>query len=98
MNKITSIKSSDSNSSYQSDDSDVNYITGYAIEDAEQCLNSSKRHSDHEHDDYPGLPYSEEPLADEEWTRSYQTSENARREFEEKLRKRFDGSVGISEW
>ncbi|CAB4004972.1 Hypothetical predicted protein [Paramuricea clavata] len=62
---------------------------------------SSKRYSKLEDDDnesVPGLAYSEEPLADEEWIKSYQTAENERIEFEEKLCKRFDGSVEISEW
>ena len=80
----------------------INYITGYVIEDAEQCLNSSKSKqcecSQDGHEDYPGLPYAEEPLATEEWTRNYQTSEDARREFEEKLVKRFNKSIGIKDW
>ena len=93
---------SDSDSSYQSDDSDVNFIPRYVVlEDAEQFLNSSKRYSkleDNDDEKVPGLAYSEEPLADEEWIKSYQMAENERIEFEEKLCKRFDGSVEISKW
>ena len=45
-----------------------------------------------------GLAYSEEPLADEEWIRNYQEAENERIQYEENLRKRFDGPLEISEW
>ena len=44
------------------------------------------------------MQYNKEPLADEEWTKKYQTSEDARKEFEEKLRKRYDISVETGEW
>ena len=46
----------------------------------------------------PALAYSEEPLADEEWTKTYQQGQNERIEFEKKLRERFEGSVEVSEW
>lgn len=86
---------SNSYSSYQSDDSDVNFIPGYVVlEDFEQC---SKREVDDD-ENLPGLAYSEEPLADEEWIQSYQQAENERIEFEERLCKKFDGSVEISGW
>jgi hypothetical protein len=94
------MSTTESDSSYQSDDSDVNFIPGYVVLEDPDLLNSSKQDSRHEDDDENvlGLAYSEEPLADEEWIRNYQEAENERIQYEENLRKRFDGSLEISEW
>ena len=94
------MSTTESDSSYQSDDSDVNFIPGYVVLEDPDLLNSSKQDSRLEDDDENvlGLAYSEEPLADEEWIRNYQEAENERIQYEENLRKRFDGSLEISEW
>jgi hypothetical protein len=94
------MSTTESDSSYQSDDSDVNFIPGYAVLEDPDLLNSSKQDSRLEDDDENvlGLAYSEVPLADEEWIRNYQEAENERIQYEENLRKRFDGSLEISEW
>ena len=95
------MSTTESDSSYQPDDSELNFIPGYVVlEDANLLLNNSKakRGSEDDDENVLGLAYSEEPLADEEWIRNYQEAENVRFEFEENLRKRFDGSLEISEW
>ena len=94
---------SDTDTSYQSDDSDINFIPGVVeIEDSE-AYERSKRglkraREEDDAENMPGLAYSEEPLADEEWTKTYQQRQNERIEFEKKLRERFEGSVEVSEW
>ena len=44
------------------------------------------------------MAYREEPLADQEWLENYKRQENERLELKEKLERRLDGSVQISEW
>ena len=41
--------------------------------------------------------YADEPLANEEWLENYNRQERERLELIEKLRKRLDGSVKVSE-
>ena len=96
---------SDSDNSYQSDDSEYNIIPGYAmINDVEcenQAANSDAGHetsSDDDKDSVCGIAYADEPLADEEWLNKYHKEENERLEAEEKFLRRFDGSLEISEW
>lgn len=90
---------SDSDSSYQSDDSDVNFIPGYVvIEDAEHEFSKLDVKDDSTDESVADMAYSEEPLADEEWLENYQKAESERLELEQKLCERFDGSVEISEW
>ena len=101
------MSSSDSESecSYQSDDSEYNFIPGYAIlEDVEgENSNHEVRVEDHnigtsDANDFSGAAYADEPLANEEWIWNYEAAENERLEAETKFRKRFDGSVELSEW
>ena len=53
----------DSEESYQSDDSDINFIPGYIMECPE--LGSSDDDSGEREDNNVGLAYIDEPLADE---------------------------------
>ena len=73
---------SDTDSSYQSDHSDINFIPGIIeIEDSEahKCSKRAlKRARKEDVENMPGLAYSEEPLADEEWTKTYQQGQNER--------------------
>ncbi len=85
---------SDSESSYQTDDSDFNYIPQYAIEDAENCENDCN-----EDEGSSGIiAYADEPLADEAWLANYNREEQERLQTEEKLAKRLDGTVESGEW
>ncbi|CAB3985984.1 Hypothetical predicted protein [Paramuricea clavata] len=86
----------DSEDSYQSDDSDINFIPGYIMENSELVKNSDDDSSVEELN--MGLAYADEPLADEEWLANYNRQEKERLEIEEKLCKRLDGSVQLSEW
>ncbi len=86
----------DSEDSYQSDDSDINFIPGYIME-CPELQNSSNDSSDQDENNL-GLAYVDEPLASEEWLESYNRQERERLELEEKLGKRLDGSVEVSEW
>ena len=97
---MSSSESDNSDTSYQSDDSDVNFIPEYVIEDAE--LNDGNREysidPELEDDGCSGIAYADEPLADEAWLETYHKEEQERLEVEEKLGKRLNGSVDISEW
>ncbi|CAB4003761.1 Hypothetical predicted protein [Paramuricea clavata] len=85
----------DSEESYQTDDSDINFIPGYIMECPD--LGSSDDGSSLE-DDNAGLAYADEPLADDEWLQNYNRQERERLELQEKLERRLDGSVEMSEW
>ena len=80
---------SSSESSYQSDDSDINFIPGYVvIKDAGINNDGNIQHDDSEHS-YAGS-YAEEPLADKAWLENYNQEEQEWVE-EEKLTRRLNG-------
>ncbi|CAB3984262.1 Hypothetical predicted protein [Paramuricea clavata] len=86
---------SDSGSSCQySDDSDINFIPGYVMEDAQ----AEKDCDSGEDEGCSGFAYAEEPLADEAWLETYHREEQQRLEAEEQFTKRLNCSVEISEW
>jgi hypothetical protein len=91
---------SESDCSHQSDDSEYNYIPGYAIlEDVEGENGNHKTHEDRNAvSDFSSAAYADEPLADEEWIRSYEIAENERVKVEIKYQQTFDGLVEVSEW
>ena len=110
---MSSSESDNSDTSYQSDDSDVNFIPEYVIEDAElndgnreysigvvliTDKNRQKLDPELEDDGCSGIAYADEPLADEAWLETYHKEEQERLEVEEKLGKRLNGSVDTSEW
>ena len=78
---------SDSESSYQTDDSDFNYIPQYCENDCNEDEGSSGI-----------IAYADEPLADEAWLANYNREEQERLQTEEKLAKRLDGTVELGEW
>lgn len=88
--------SEESEDSYQSDDSDINFIPGYIIENSE--LNENLSDNSGEEESTAGMAYREEPLADEEWLANYNRQENERLKLKEKLGRRLDGSVQLNEW
>ncbi|CAB4009796.1 Hypothetical predicted protein [Paramuricea clavata] len=84
---------SDSASSCQySDDSDINFIPGYIMEDAQ-----AKKDCDSD-EGCSCFAYAEEPLADEAWLETYHREEQQRLKAEEQFTKRLNCSVEISEW
>lgn len=44
------------------------------------------------------FPYSEEPLADQEWVKDYNQKVKETEELKEQLVKRLDGTISTSEW
>jgi hypothetical protein len=84
----------DSEESYQTDDSDINFIPGYIMECPD--LGSSNDGSSVEENN-AGLAYADEHLADDEWLQNYNRQERERLELQEKLGRRLDGSVEVSE-
>ena len=92
---MSSDHETDSEMSYQTDDSDINFIPGYITECPER-ENSSNDSSDQDESNLGA--YVDEPLANEEWLENYNRQERERLELIEKLRKRLDGSVKVSEW
>ena len=90
---MSSDHETDSEVSDQTDDSDINFIPGYIMECPERENSSS---SDQEESNMGA--YADEPMADEEWLENYNRQERERLELEEKLKKRLDGSVEVSEW
>ena len=97
---MSSSESDNSDISYQTDDSDVNFIPEYVIEDAE--LNDGNRPysvaPELEEDGCSGIAYADEPLADEAWLEEYRKEEQERLAAEEKLGNRLNGSTDIKEW
>ena len=79
--------------SYQTDDSDMNFISGSIME----CPKRENSSSSDQEESNMGA-YADEPMADEEWLKNYNRQERERLELEKKLRKRLDGSVEVSEW
>ncbi len=92
---MSSSSETTSEESYMTDDSDINFILGYIIENSEGVKNSN---SDRSSSDEIGLTYADEPLADEEWLANYNQQEKERLDTEEMLAKRLNGSVEVREW
>lgn len=90
--------SEESEASYQTDDSDINFISGYVIEREEFVENLSDNQSSEGEICINDMAYAEEPLADEEWLNNYNKQEKERLELQETLARRLDGSMQLSEW
>ena len=85
------MSSSDTESSYNSDDSDLNFIPGYT---AYENLAQQSESSDSDVDE----PYADEPLADEEWLKQYNKDMEDLRKIEQKMKERFDRRNEALEW
>ena len=94
-----SSESSDLETSFDSDDSEINFITGYELEDEGHSCRVSPRSqeisSDSSNDD---AAYTDEPLADAEWIEKYQKEMKANEELERSLKDRLQGNVELKEW
>lgn len=92
---------SDSNSerSYDSDDSEINYIPSYEnIEVEEATLGEVNAVSLTELDADTYKPYEDEPIATEEWVCEYQRKQETQAEFERKLQDRYEGKEPVNSW
>ena len=94
-----SSESSDLETSFDSDDSEINFIAGYEREDEGHSSRVSPRSpetsSDSSDDD---AAYTDEPLADVEWIEKYQEEMKANEELERSLKDRLQGNVELKEW
>ena len=97
-----SSESSDLETSFDTDDSEINFIAGYELEDeGHSCRvlrvspRSPETSSDSSDDD---AAYTDEPLADAEWIEKYQEEMKANEELERSLKDRLQGNVELKEW
>ena len=94
-----SSESSDLETSFDSDDTEMNFIDGYELEDEGYSSRVSPRSpetsSDSSNDD---ATYTDEPLADAEWIQKYQEEMKANEELERRLKDRLQGNVELKEW
>ena len=85
--------------SFDSDDMEMNFINGYELEDEGHSSRVSPRSpqtlSDSNDDD---VAYTDEPLADAEWIKKYQEKMKANKELEQSLEDRLQGNVELKEW
>ena len=81
--------------SFDSDDSDINFIPEVEIENVRQ--RAAIREESNSSSDKDNL-FADEPLADEAWTARYKRELKANEELEIKVNGRLDGSVAVSEW
>lgn len=94
---------SDCNSdcSYDTDDSDYNFIPGHVnIDDieVEDNENFSLGVEEAEPDPENYKPYEDEPIATEEWLSEYKRRQETQVEFERKLQDRYDGKHLVNSW
>ena len=92
---------SDSNSerSYDSDDSEINCIPCYEnIEIKKATFGKVNAASLTELDTDTYLPYKDEPIATEEWVCEYQQKQDTQAEFERKLQDRNEGKQPVNLW
>ncbi|XP_067048448.1 uncharacterized protein [Acropora muricata] len=92
-------ESSDLETSFDSDDTEMNSIDGYELEDEGHSSRVSPRSpetsSDSSDDD---VAYTDEPMADAEWIKNYQEEMKANEELEQGLKDRLQGNVELKEW
>lgn len=81
--------------SFSSDDSDFSYILGYKAIEAEIATQHSEM-EDRE-DDVDG-PYTNEPLAGEEWTREYRRCMVEKKKRDRMLKSRLKGLESTGKW
>ena len=94
-----SSESSELETSFDSDNSEINFIGGYEGEDEGYSFRvsprSPKNWSDSSNDDNA---YADEPLADAEWLERYQEEMKANKELKRSLKDRLQGKVERKEW
>ena len=94
-----SSESSDLETSFDSDNSEINFIAGYELEDEGHSCRLSPRSpetSSGSSDD--DAAYTDKPLADAEWIEKYQEEMKANEELGRSLEDRLQGKVELKEW
>ena len=91
---------SDSSCSYDSDDSEFNFLPGYVLEvEGEQDASTLTSKELTEVDDSDSfLPYADEPIANQDWLDEYEKQQELQKEFEQKLQSRCDEVEDVSSW
>lgn len=96
---MSSSSSDTENESYQTDDSDWNYIPGpYTVNDpteVEGTVGEATAMDDREPD---VGPYANEPVADEEWFAEYRGKKQSYDERLNELQMRLDGAEEVRKW
>ena len=88
-----------SGSSCDSDDSEINYIPNYQMEDEEVDEVASNQGQGQFTEEFIDVEaYADEPLADEEWLAIYEAEKKEEEELESKLKGRLDGTEEASKW
>ena len=89
-----------SDSSYDSDDSEYNFIPGYVnidnVEVEDEANFGEEQAAQPDPDTYE--PYADEPIATEEWLSDYKKKKETQVEFERKLQDRCDGKEPVNLW
>jgi len=91
---------SNSERSYDSDDSEYNFIPGHInignieVEDDENL--GKEQVSQRDPDNYK--PYEDKPIATEEWLSEYKKRQETQVEFERKLQDCYDGKQLVNSW
>ena len=86
-----------SETSYDSDDSEVNFIPGFVnIEVEEATIGEEDVAEQTELDPDSYKPYEDEPIASEEWVFEYQKKQETQLGFERKLQDRYDGKQVVN--
>ena len=86
---------SHSERSYNSDDSEYNYIKNYVFEDErEPAIAAGHNDSDSDND---GV-YENEPIADEEWIENYKRIQSKLKEKQENQKKRYALLEPVTSW
>ena len=82
-------------SDVNSDDLELSTSPEYKIEQENDGAFASPSTSE---DEDAAAAFSEEPLADAEWTAEYERERKADEEMAKSLKDRLDGSVSVNEW
>lgn len=93
---MSTTSSSSDECSFSGDDSEFNYIQGYYEEDDtnDKLLSNNE---DEEIDDVV-QPYSNEPMADEEWLKEYKKRQEDKERRLESLKDRLAGKEELRNW
>lgn len=84
--------------SFDSKDSDINFISGYKIEAKQDVLYKSLQSLSWTSSNDEASAYADDPLADTEWTSKYQKQVEADKQLEWRFKDRLEGNVELHEW
>ena len=95
------MSSSDTNSefNYDSEDSEICFIPEYDMEVEDEIESAVvERSTSNESLDEMAYMYADEPLADEEWLKTYNEEVKENEDLERMLQKRLDGTEHVDSW